>query len=179
MNDPDQLGRYNQSSLALLLELPPEQTVEHYHPITMWIAPAGTTDLDLSSFPDGRPTPDNLKELEWVNVKIGCAPEQIVVGCGGRIHAKRRQYALKHRGALTINKAQGYTINNVAVEISPKSSSWKSGQVIVALSRTRRARDTIIVGQSRDWVKKQVMGCTLPSITMDLLRRAHSCLDHS
>jgi hypothetical protein len=61
MNDPDQLGCYNQSSLALLLELPPEQTVEHYHPITMWIAPAGTTDLDVSSFPDGRVTPDNLK----------------------------------------------------------------------------------------------------------------------
>ena len=116
----------------------------------MWIAPAGTTDLDLSSFPDGRPTPDNLKELEWVNVKIGCAPEQIVVGCGSRIHAKRRQYALKHRSALTINKAQRYTKNNVAVEISPKSSPWESGQVIVALSRTRGAHDTIIVGQSRD-----------------------------
>ncbi len=156
MNDPDQLGHYNQSSLALLLKLPPEQTVEHYHPITMWIAPAGTTDLDLLSFTDGRPTPDNLKELEWVNVKIGCAPEQIVVSCGGHTHAKRRQYAMKHRGALTINKAQGYTINNVAVEISPKSSPWESGQVIVALSRTRHACDTIIVGQSRDWVKNKL-----------------------
>jgi len=109
LNDPDQLGRYNQSSLALLLDLPPMQIVQHYPSITMWIAPAGTTDLDLSSFPDGRPTPENLKDLEWVKVKIGCAPEQIVVGCGDRIHAKRRQYALKHRGALTINKAQGYT----------------------------------------------------------------------
>ena len=88
----------------------------------MWIAPAGTTDLDLLSFPDGRPTPEYLKDLEWVKVKIGCAPEQIVVGCGGRIHAKRRQYALKHWDSLTINKAQGYTLNNVAVEISPKSS---------------------------------------------------------
>jgi predicted GIY-YIG superfamily endonuclease len=57
---------------------------------------------------------------------------------------------------LTINKAQGYTIHNVAVEISPDSSPWGSGQVIVTLSRTRRASDTIIVGQDIDWVKNKL-----------------------
>ncbi len=48
MNDPQ--GRYNQSSLALLLELPQGQTVVSFLPITMWIAPAGTTDLDFAVF---------------------------------------------------------------------------------------------------------------------------------
>ena len=57
---------------------------------------------------------------------------------------------------MTINKSQGYTIHNVAVEISPESSPWESGQVIVALSRTRRARDTIIVGQDINWVKNKL-----------------------
>jgi len=93
MNDPQ--GRYNQSSLALLLELPQAQTVVSFLPITMWIAPAGTTDLDFASFRNGQPTSDQLKDLEWVQVKIGCAPEQIVVLRGGA-HAKRMQYALKH-----------------------------------------------------------------------------------
>jgi hypothetical protein len=104
MNDP--MGRYNQSSLALLLQLPQRQTIESFLPITMWIAPAGTTDLDFLSFHNGQPTPDQLKDLEWVQVKIGCAPEQIVVLRGGA-HAKRMQYALKHQGALTINKSHG------------------------------------------------------------------------
>ena len=153
MNDPQ--GCYNQSSLALVLELPLGDTVVSFLPITMWIAPAGTTDLDFSSFCNGQPTSDQLKDLEWVQVKIGCAPEQIVVLCGGA-HAKRMQYALKHRGALTINKAQGYTIHNVAVEISPDSAPWESGQVIVTLSRTRCARDTIIVGQNIEWEKNKL-----------------------
>ncbi len=68
MNNPR--GRYNQSSLALLLELPQEHTVESFLPITMWIAPAGTTDLDFMSFYNGQPTSDQLKDLEWVQVKI-------------------------------------------------------------------------------------------------------------
>jgi hypothetical protein len=134
MNDLQ--GCYNQSSLALLLELPQGQTVESFLPITIWIAPARTTDLDFASFCNGQPTSDQLKDLEWVQVKIGCAPEQIVVLRGG-VHAKRMQYALKHRDALTINKAQGYTIHNVAVKISSDSAPWESGQVIVTLSRAR------------------------------------------
>ncbi len=92
MNDPK--GRYNQSSLALLLKLPQGHTVKSFLPITLWIAPAGATDLDFMSFHNGKPTPDQLKDLEWVEVKIGCAPEQIVVLHGGT-HAKRIQYALK------------------------------------------------------------------------------------
>ncbi len=153
MNDPQ--GRYNQSSLALLLESPQGHTNKSFLPITMWIAPAGTTDLDFMSFHNGQPTSDQLKDLEWVQVKIGCAPEQIVVLCG-MAHAKRMQYTLKHQGALTIIKAQGYTIHNVAVKISPDSAPWESGQVIVTLSRTRRACDTIIAGQNIKWVKKKL-----------------------
>ncbi len=94
--------------------------------------------------------------MEWVEVKIGCAPKQIVVLLRGGSHAKRMQYALKHQGALTINKAQGYKIHNVAKEISPDSAPWESVQVIVTLSRTRCACDTIIVGQNIDWVKRKL-----------------------
>ncbi len=91
MNDPDPRGCYNQSSLALQLSLPPQNTVESFQPITMWIAPAGTTNLDFTRFHNGQLTLDQLKELEWIEVKFGCAPEQIVVCCGG-FYAKRVQY---------------------------------------------------------------------------------------
>jgi hypothetical protein len=57
---------------------------------------------------------------------------------------------------LTINKAQGYTIHHVAVEISPTSATWESGQVIVTLSRTRQACGTIIVGKNINWVKQKL-----------------------
>ncbi len=63
----------------------------------MWIAPAGTTDFDFTSFPNGHPSSDQLKDLEWLEVKNGCSPEQIVVLYGGsQAKAKRMQYALKH-----------------------------------------------------------------------------------
>jgi hypothetical protein len=91
----DLRGHYNQSSLALLLESSQGHTVKSFLPITMWITPAGTTDLNFMSFHHGQLTSDQLKDLEWVQVKIGCAPEQIVVLRGGA-HAKRMQYALKH-----------------------------------------------------------------------------------
>ncbi len=155
MNDPDPRGHYNQSSLALLLNLPPWNTVESFQPITMWTALAGTTNLDFTRFHIGQPTLDHLKELEWTEVKIGCAPKQIAVCCSS-FYAKRVQYALRHCGALTINEAQGYTIHHIAVEISPASAPWESGQVIVTLSRIRKACDTIIAGQNIDWVKKKL-----------------------
>ena len=58
MHDPQ--GCYNQFSLALLLELPQGHTVESFLPITMWIAPAGTIDLDFMSFHNGQPMSDQL-----------------------------------------------------------------------------------------------------------------------
>ena len=90
MNDPDPWGCYNQSSLALTLDLPPS----HILPISMWIAPAGTTDFNFTSFPNGHPSLAQLKDLECIEVKSGCVPEQISVLCGGS-QAKRMQYALK------------------------------------------------------------------------------------
>jgi hypothetical protein len=62
MNDP--WGCYNQSSLALLLELPQGHTLQSFLPITIWNAPAGTTDLDFMSIHNGQPTPDQLKDWE-------------------------------------------------------------------------------------------------------------------
>ncbi len=83
VNDPDLWGRYNQSSLALMLDLPPSHIFESFLLITMLIAPARTTDFYFTSFPNSHPSSDQLKDLEWLEVKIGCAPEQIVVLCGG------------------------------------------------------------------------------------------------
>ncbi len=67
MHDPQ--GRYNQSSLALLLELPQGQTVESFLPITMWIAPAETTDLDLLHKFSQWPT--NVRSAERLGVGSG------------------------------------------------------------------------------------------------------------
>jgi hypothetical protein len=109
MNDPDPHRCYNQSSLALLLDSPQSHLVESFQPVSLWIAPAGITYFDFMGFLNDRPTSDQLKDLEWVEVKIGCAPEQIVVFCVGS-QTKWLQFALKHLGTLTISKAQGYTI---------------------------------------------------------------------
>ncbi len=88
VNDLDPWGRYNQSSLSLMLDLPPSHIVESFLPISMWIAPVGTTDFDFTSIPNSHPSSDQLKDLKWLEVKIEWAPEQIVVLCGGS-QAKR------------------------------------------------------------------------------------------
>ena len=90
----------------------------------------------------------------WEEVKIGCAPERLVQARGG-VQAKRRQYALKHIGAITINKSQGATLPlGLAVEMSRQYSPWEKGQIVVLLSRTTSGDRTVIVGDKQFAIDK-------------------------
>ena len=71
----------------------------------------------------------------------------------GNIQAKRKQYGLKHYATSTIHACQGDTIISMATEISQNNANfkmWDKGQMIVILSRTKRAKDTICVGDKND-----------------------------
>ena len=71
------------------------------------------------------------------------------------MHAKRLQYSLKHIGAITINKSQGETLPlGLAVEITKQYLLWEKGQIVVALSRTKTASLTIIVGERNYAIQK-------------------------
>ena len=148
----DLRGRYNQSQLAFMLDIPSQESVDRFEAIKMWIAPAGTHYISFER--DNIPSRASLLDLGWNEVQIGCAAERIIVARGG-LQAKRLQYSLKHIGAITINKSQGETLPlGLAVEITKKYSPWQKGQIVVLLSRTTTARNTLIVGNKNFAVQK-------------------------
>ena len=150
INDPE--GRFCQSQLAYMLDLPSQDVINHFEAIPMWITPPGTHHIDFDRH--HLPSREQLTESGWTEVRIGCAPEKLVPARYG-IQAKRLQYSLKHIGAITINKAQGATLSlGLAVEISKEYSPWEGGQIVVALSRTHSSQMTIIVGEKRFAIQK-------------------------
>ena len=125
-------GKYSQSQLAFLLDLPSQQSLDRFHAIKMWISPAGTQNIPFNH--NDLPSRDLLEELKWVELSIGVAPERVVIVRGG-LQAKRLQYSLKHIGAITINKSQGETLPlGIAIEITEQYSPWGKGQIVVLLS---------------------------------------------
>ena len=91
---------------AFMIDLPPQQTIDRFDAIPLWIAPPGTQVIEYDQ--NNIPTAEELKEKGWCAVNIGMTPEKIINARGG-LQAKRLQYSLKHIGAITINKSQGET----------------------------------------------------------------------
>ena len=149
---------YNQSCLAILVDMPPESDLDKFGSFSIWVAPPGTQYIDfLDDDDDGndRPTKDQLKAMQWKEVTIGTAMES-AKPCPGGYQGKRKQYSLKHIGACTINKSQGQTIpQGLAVEISSNETCpWEKEQVVVVFSRTKTSSSTIIVGDKSFVLRK-------------------------
>ena len=69
------------------------------------------------------------------------------------MQSKRKQYDFCHRVTNTIHGAQGETLPKMATEISMSNSDfsiWDKGQLMVILTRTRKAEDTIFVGNKQE-----------------------------
>ena len=138
VNDED----FSQSQLLLMLDVPSSEMIRMKTPIHLMAAPPGINYIDVSI---GVPSQDELLAADWKPVRVGHTPERPIthrgmVGC-------RQQYALRHIGSSTINKQLGNTITGTcALECGIEGSPWEKAQVVVGLSRTMRAQDTIIVG---------------------------------
>ena len=88
-----------------------------------------------------------LLQLGFAEVLIGTSPERTLC-LKNNIQAKRTQCGLWHRVTSTIHAAQGETLPQMATKISnadPDFSAWDKGQLIVLLTQTKRAKDTIFV----------------------------------
>ena len=148
----DNRGRYNQSQLAYLIDLPSQDTVTHFDSISLWIAPPGHHNIIFEN--NNVPSRERLLQLTWNEVLVGVTPERVIPARGG-LQAKRLQYSLKHIGATTINKSQGETLpQGLAIEITEQYSPWEKGQIVVVLSRTVTARLTVIVGNKEFAISK-------------------------
>ena len=88
-------------------------------------------------------------------IDIGFSEEKIGVGneynqaLPNNMQARRKQYGLKHYVSATIHAAMGDTLPYMATTISnndPNFNLWDKGQLIVILSRTKVAKNSIFVG---------------------------------
>ena len=141
---------YGQSQLLVMSDLPTMATVIGKHPIEMLAAPSGITYLNTRNGPID---PEHLLQVGWKRVIVNCAPERNVTLQG--VMGYRKQYAMRHIGSGTINKQTGNTIDGqCAIEMSEACCPWAKEQIVVMLSRTRIASDTIIVGETKFAVDK-------------------------
>ena len=101
-------GLYSQSQYAMIMDMPDIQTLENFGQIRVWVAPCGP-QADLLGDGNETPTKEQLAAWGWKERRIGFTVERNVSVRGG-YHAKRKQYSLKHIGALLINMSQGDTL---------------------------------------------------------------------
>ena len=151
----DANGQYLQSNLAVLVDMPSDATLGNFGTFPIFIAPPNTQHISFLQDDEERPDKEALRNMGWREENIGCAPERGIKASRG-FDGKRKQYALKHIGALTINKSQGCTIvAGLAVEISSQNTCpWEKEQVVVTFSRTPTSGLTIIVGEMNFAVDK-------------------------
>ena len=91
----------------------------------------------------------------WKRMKIG-VPTMNTHEINFRVKAQRKQYGIKHYVTSTLHVLQGLTINKIATEINMLSSEynlWDVAQLLVLLSRTRKAEDIIFVGDKRTTIR--------------------------
>ena len=141
-------GEFSQSQLAILFDLPSEEDLENWRKIKILVAPLGLKEIEFRE--------EDRKEVYlnkgFVERFIGVAPERMCI-ISNNVQAQRKQYGLKHRVTSTIHAAMGDTLPIMATEISRNVSNfkmWDKGQMIVILSRTKLAKNTIFVGDKND-----------------------------
>ncbi len=133
---------FNQSQLLVMCEIPNRETIRGKLQIELFAAPLGVSHFDTRNCHIDQA---DMIANGWKPVKVGITPERNLTSHG--VIANRRQYSLRHVGAGTINKQTGNTIDGrCAIEMSKLCSPWGKDQIVVMLSRTHTARDTIIVG---------------------------------
>ena len=88
----------------------------------------------------------------YAEIEVGMAPARTQYLTGNN-QGKRKQYGLKHHVTSTIHADMGDTLPSMATEISLCNSNfnmWDKGQMIVILSRTKYAKDSIFVVDKND-----------------------------
>jgi hypothetical protein len=144
-------GKFSQSDTALLFDLPSQDYINDWKNIPVLLSPPGLSSIEFD---------ESLSKQFYVDqgfkeVYVGIAPQRVQI-LKNNIQGMRKQYGLKHKVTGTIHSAMGDTLLSMATEISnddPDFRIWEKGQLVVLLSRTKEARNTIFVGNKNDTLK--------------------------
>ena len=141
----DVSGSFSQSQMALLFDLPSQHQLKNWQKIRVLIAPPGTKEIIY----DDAMTKESFLQLGFVECFIGTTKEY-TQSLKNNIQGKRKQYGLKLYVSSTIHGAMGDTLQIMATQISSQDSNfslWDKGQLVVLLSRTKKAENSIFIGK--------------------------------
>ena len=144
-------GKFSNTQTALLFDLPSQDDLDNWRKIKVLKAPLGIKDIEF----DMNKTKEMYLNEKYEEIRIGLAPQRTQF-LTNNYQAKRKQYGLKHRVTSTIHAAMGDTLSYMATEISLVNGNfkmWDKGQMIVILSRTKYASNTIFVGDKNDTLR--------------------------
>ena len=137
-------GSFSQSQLGLLLRLTSQDDLNSYRKIEILVAPPG---LKWTMYDPSLSESDYIAK-GWSKKSVGLSPDRSHK-ISNYLQAKRRQYGLNHNVTSTIHASMGYTLPKIATQISCTNSIWRlwdKAQIVVLLSRTKRAIHIIFVG---------------------------------
>jgi hypothetical protein len=152
-------GCFSQSQLAILMDVPCQEHVNAFRSIEIYVSPPGSKTV-----PQDGVTKEELLEMRWTIQRVGPTPERPEM-VARNLSARREQYGLRHRFASTIHAAMGQELSQLVTKVDMNTDLydiWERAQVVVLLSRTKRAADTIFVGDTPE--------TTIDTLTATLLR---------
>ena len=139
---------YSNSQMGILVDLPDQAVLDAWQPFEVLAAPPGVRYLPENVNPI---TKASLQQCGWRPVLVGPAPEITHYLYNG-IAAKRKQYGIRHRLAMTLHRAMGSDLKKIATCVCSDDGSgynlWMKEQLIVLISRTHECPDMIFVGPS-------------------------------
>ena len=145
-NDSNEVFCYSQ--MALLFELPSQDILDNWKKFNILLAPPGIKEIIY----DASKSKESYINDGFKEIKMGVTTEYTYSIPNGLL-ARRKQYGLKHHVSLTIHAAMGDTLPYIATTISQSDSNfhlWDKGQLVVILSRTKIAKNSIFVGSKTD-----------------------------
>jgi hypothetical protein len=146
-------GLFSQSQIGVMINLPNRNNMNQntFEKIILYVAPTGMKNYVYSSDHNE----DFLESKGFKKVSIGCIPDRIHA-LPNAMKGKRRQYGIKHYVTATIHGCQGDTLHKLVTQVCSQNADfglWDKAQVVVLLSRTRKAEDLIFVGSADSTIK--------------------------
>ena len=165
VTENDTRSGYLNSNHVLIYDMPTASAVAQFRSIKVLLKPPELQHVDWleSSDTDNYPSKQHLLDNGWKEISIKICQEREVTVSGG-FRAKRKQYAIKHIGASTIDNAQGKTIyTQLGFECSPLNSPWMKSQIVVISSRTKRPQQMVCIGHKSFALQKMWDLITTPN----------------
>ena len=141
-------NKKSNSQKAILFELPDQESLNAFEPIKVLLAPPGCKNV---IYIEGT-SKQSYFDRGFKEITIECAPHKIHK-LPNQLQGVRKQYGLQHYVAGTNHSVMGDTLPSIATTISKTDHNfnlWDKGQLLVIISRTKRAEDTIFVGDKEN-----------------------------